>query len=325
LTKEPAEFRASHVSYHAHLLGREMYMELKRQGEDIPSDVGSEPVWHFDDQYRRSITDWNITLRTGDELQSTCVMDSTGRTKDTSFDRETTDEMCWASLNGWGNYTGRSVKIGCKGEAWTGQLADLEPGFGLATRHPMSSSSNVIDMSHLLTGGQTLRLSGAAGTCSDSLPEKNCGSLLAFAAKNNPAACDQDLQMVNARLAGMSAMDVCCASFCKEACATHSKCKPNYATMVKEATVQDWVPYTIKVPQCGFETMIVLNDPAVAVHDSGMARERASVPSTTIKQENQSISQTAVMPADVARRAVVAAETGPLALCLLLVIFLQTF
>jgi len=84
------------VSFHAHLLGREMYLELYRNGKMQP--VFSESTWHFDDQYVYNIEAREQKLYNGDVLSTTCVYDSRERTETTVIGTETTDEMCWSIL-----------------------------------------------------------------------------------------------------------------------------------------------------------------------------------------------------------------------------------
>ena len=47
--------------------------------------IWEERHWYFDDQYNRDLLSRNITLKSGDELQATCVMDSTARETSTPF------------------------------------------------------------------------------------------------------------------------------------------------------------------------------------------------------------------------------------------------
>jgi dopamine beta-monooxygenase len=128
-TDEPAELRVLAVSYHAHLLGREMYTELQQKdGSTAPMSLGSEPKWHFDDQGWTNVYNAGVLIKTGDVIQSTCVMDTRSRTKATLMGQETTDEMCWARVLGW-NPDGHEVQARCKGHMWSGELLDMEIPF----------------------------------------------------------------------------------------------------------------------------------------------------------------------------------------------------
>ena len=80
------------VTHHGHLLGTEMYDTLTRDG--VTRDLGSQPIWNYDDQSQRLMTTWNLTLSVGDVIQSTCVFNSTQRRRSTRFNLETADEMC---------------------------------------------------------------------------------------------------------------------------------------------------------------------------------------------------------------------------------------
>jgi len=87
------------ASFHAHLLGHEMYLDLWRDGER--HRIRDEQLWHFDDQALETELKGvkGLVLKNGDILQSTCVYDSTGRSEATTFATGTSDEMCWASAS----------------------------------------------------------------------------------------------------------------------------------------------------------------------------------------------------------------------------------
>ena len=91
----PGDFQGSSlvgVTHHGHLLGMEMYDTLTREG--VTRDLGSQPIWNYNDQSQRLMTTWNVTVKPGDVIQSTCVFNSTQRRRRTRFSLETTDEMC---------------------------------------------------------------------------------------------------------------------------------------------------------------------------------------------------------------------------------------
>jgi len=117
------------VGFHAHLLGREMYMELWRDGKR--SELRDERLWHFDDQVLLDRVKGTV-LRNGDVIQSTCVMDSSDRTVDTPFSTGTADEMCWATLQ----YYPYQLGLDCDGDSWTGTLDPEDRGELIPITHP---------------------------------------------------------------------------------------------------------------------------------------------------------------------------------------------
>ena len=118
------------VGFHAHLLGREMYSELWRDGKQV--DLQSEESWYFDDQYDKDISSRGLRLKNGDMLQSTCVYDSSERDKDTYFGPETSDEMCWVTLV----YLPYQRSIACDGASWNGVLRDGDDPRLIPLTHP---------------------------------------------------------------------------------------------------------------------------------------------------------------------------------------------
>jgi len=215
-TKAPAEFHVYGVGYHAHLLGREMYAELKRAGEDEFQDLASAASWHFDDQGAQNIAAWNITLRSGDTLQTTCVMDSRFRSASTTFGRETTDEMCWASVQGWP----ADVDLQCAGELWDGYLAQGEPGLGLTQRHPLVNASSVWDGSEQGSGGEVVRLDVSSRECVDvPMLADRCPMVLARA-----TSCDSLLPSAVQGDLSLTMLDVCCRSACEALCPESPRC-----------------------------------------------------------------------------------------------------
>jgi len=105
----PGSYRISGITYHAHLLGREMYTTLLHEETPDPSvaiqksslasewtvkDMTSKEFWIYDFQETYTMGDEDITIVPGDKIQATCVYDSTYREKDTRFGISTYDEMC---------------------------------------------------------------------------------------------------------------------------------------------------------------------------------------------------------------------------------------
>jgi len=237
-TGEPAELHLVGVGYHAHLLGREMYTEYWPVGEEVSFDLASARVWHFDDQGQRIILNWNVSLRSGDRLQTTCVMDSSGRSDNTIFGRETTDEMCWAQFSGWPS-TPNGIESVCTGSVWSGMFADNEPGFSIATRHPEAEARDVWDGTDLTTAGGPLRLQGRPPVVIEDCDDANariCAVLTGFLANEPNFSCTAPLSDVQAviemfgsrpmssAMLGSSMLDVCCTTACMGLCAEEPQC-----------------------------------------------------------------------------------------------------
>lgn len=141
------------ASYHAHLLGREMYQQVFPKDGGPAVDLGSQPAWHYDDQAAQPLAVKNITIEHGDTIQATCVFDSTGRTANTVFGRETVDEMCFngvqtehltASMTRVKGSATSGSSFKCKGPMWTGILAEGEDGTKIVELHPASAALKVI-------------------------------------------------------------------------------------------------------------------------------------------------------------------------------------
>lgn len=159
------------VYYHAHLLGGEMYQEVLRDGQKI--DLGSQPIWHYDDQAVFSLLDRDLEIRPGDKIQSTCVYDSSGRTEDTVMHLHTVTEMCFTSVITVAATTeptsSRQFKCsesGNDGFIWLGELADGEDALLIPDNHPVSNASDIYYGNGGLSGGK-------ASYCP---PESNCTS-----------------------------------------------------------------------------------------------------------------------------------------------------
>jgi hypothetical protein len=214
-------------SFHAHLLGREMYSELTPANE-ASADLASAPIWHFDDQVARNILDQNITLKSGDHVQTTCIFDSTARSETTVMGQETIDEMCWAAFKGWP----RSADPKCNGSIWTGELSEDEQGFGLGSRHPVQEATSIWDGMELTTGGKFIGpVSGPSCGNAARLTATQCNNLVNFVAGSTELEhkCDGDLsKMVPPRfialLTGRTILEICCAEACREMCSTHILC-----------------------------------------------------------------------------------------------------
>jgi len=238
------------IGYHAHLLGREMYTEIFLSGNKTPMSLGSEAKWHFDDQHIRNVYNAGVTLRTGDVLQTTCVMDASSRRKQTVFGKETTDEMCWQSVAGWSE--DGVVEAKCKGNLWSGALADGEPGFGIATRHPYMHAPIVLDGSNLQFGGLKIMENGKQFTCVNFNPAM-CARMKTM------AKCNSDLGTVREQLKGKTVMDVCCKDVCSATagvCKDEQKCKDKTAEEMKwnegssPSSIVWSLKYKIQVPSC---------------------------------------------------------------------------
>jgi len=238
---QPAVLNLASMAYHAHLLGTEMWSEYAPAGSSGPSvDLGSEKIWHFDDQYINNILDMDIQLQTGDHIQSTCVFDSTSRQQYTRFGAETTDEMCFAAYNGWpGNVT-----ASCSGHLWTGELEPDESGLGLATRHPEIDAPNAFDGSSLSTGGWMIHGEIPDVCYDDYRVQKLCPIIIREVTKNN-ASCDHDagtaiMQMMRGSASGLwdnlelwqgsTLLNLCCSQACRSLCPDHELCNPDSTT-----------------------------------------------------------------------------------------------
>lgn len=206
------------VGYHAHLLSREMYAEILPSGSDRWIDLGSSPIWSFDDQGQKNLLNWGVVLRTNDTIQVSCVMNSTGRTTNTTFGINTWDEMCWASFSGWP----RGAVGKCTGPVWTGTLTHDEPGLGLARRHPVEQASNVWDGRNVLQGGRVVRVVGKS--CVDQIPETCPVLAWALNASKANGTCSKDLGYLSPQISGTTLPWLCCASACPSLCSDSPDC-----------------------------------------------------------------------------------------------------
>jgi len=234
-TRGPAEIHVAQLWYHAHLLGREMYAEYRQGGNKAAVDIGSDQVWHFDDQYIRNMLPMNLTLRTGDHLQTTCVYDTTGRTELTSIDEETNDEMCWATFEFWP----AGVDVTCQGELWDGELQVGESASGIETLHPMSEANFVLDGEDLLSGGNVIR---GVPKCADN-PKMmqgdgwmTCSNIATFAQMRSEMNCDS-------KMMGATLLSVCCTELCESMCPEHEDC-PKTASGTHSSSTSKFAPST---------------------------------------------------------------------------------
>jgi hypothetical protein len=153
----PDTYRITGVTYHAHLLGREMYTTLLRDEEEpntnttlaiernapmtntIATDLESREFWIFDNQETIPF-DFNVfqndeimrgtEIKAGDRIQATCVFDSTYRTDPTRFYLSTYDEMCITSTH---------ITFETPASSMNGGEIDAESALDLATEiHLMS-------------------------------------------------------------------------------------------------------------------------------------------------------------------------------------------
>ena len=134
--------------YHAHLAGTEMYMTRTRDG--AKTNLASQPIWHYDDQRNFELTTQGFDLRSGDQLQTTCVYDTTkgvGATAPLSFGKETIDEMCINTIL-TKHTTAEAKTMGatsftCMGNLWMGDLATGESGIDVEINHPEAKATHV--------------------------------------------------------------------------------------------------------------------------------------------------------------------------------------
>jgi len=221
------------ASHHAHLLGTEAYAERIRDGVRTP--IVSDNIWYFDDQYSNVVYPRNITLKTGDELLSTCIFNSQSRAVATIVGQETIDEMCWSQYT----FAEGNLKVKCAGDVWTGSLNDTENALGLDRRHPVTEADSVFDGEMTLTGGSLKKRSGqmtdwmnemlAAKECVDNtMLASYCGMMSGMA--SGVQDCDKTFAELGvtgqmARYIGSyTPLQTCCESLCKGVCSSHKVC-----------------------------------------------------------------------------------------------------
>ena len=127
----------SSVGFHAHYLGREMHVDMFR-GED-QTTLWSDQHWDFDDQYIVDLE--GATLMDGDDIQATCIYDSTGRTRSTIFGTESTDEMCQHTVY----YFPASESAVCEdpGYYWLGSMEQGDDARTIYKDYPVESAEAV--------------------------------------------------------------------------------------------------------------------------------------------------------------------------------------
>jgi hypothetical protein len=200
-------------------------------------NVSSEPIWHFDDQFWKSLFHMNLTLRTGDHIQTTCVFNSMGRSEPTRMGPETTDEMCINRFQSWPG----TVQADCKGPVWFGDLDSTEAGIGLASRHPMVDSKSAVWDGENPAGGKQIRgpqESAGPDKCTDNhmmAAMDGCSKLM-----QRKVPCDMDLGAASAEAAvggaaaagggassmmpGTTILNYCCTMACAAHCSQHKMC-----------------------------------------------------------------------------------------------------
>jgi hypothetical protein len=126
------------IFYHAHLLGREMYAKVKKHNDGRVIDIESQPNWNYDNQKVYNIpVDRNISIESGDEIQVSCVYDSSERDSKTSLGLSTYDEMCIHSFQTIHSTTDIAYApfgtFRCEGNITMGTMEEHENGFDIGT------------------------------------------------------------------------------------------------------------------------------------------------------------------------------------------------
>lgn len=246
--------------------------------------LGSESKWHFDDQAFRNVYSANIILRTGDLMQTTCVMDTRSRSKATIVGQETSDEMCWQQVSGWSE-DGSALDAKCKGYFWSGTLADGESALGIAEHHPYTHAPAVWDGSNMLTGGAQIMENGnKLDICSDNLSICDKTAMMGMFG----ITCGSDLGSIQKKLAGTTVMDQCCKTACEAKagiCKDFQTCKDKIAEQgqkqVASLPVLSWAAkYTVQVPSCsdgdGPFMTLELDAPPVPAPDTSSSTSETS-------------------------------------------------
>jgi dopamine beta-monooxygenase len=211
------------ISFHAHLLGREMFAEFERNGSR--STLSSNHKWYFDDQFDENVYARNLTLKTGDKLHTTCVFSSLERETLTLIGPETRDEMCWGTFV----FTHGNTFVNCTGNIMTGELGADESGLGLNLRHNYTSADIVLDGSDLRSGGKLLKINEDLMVCSEHPMLSDYCPFIAMMAPQQPDSCDKNfgelqISQVPEDLFDVMPLTVCCNSFCGKLCPEHSSC-----------------------------------------------------------------------------------------------------
>lgn len=272
---EPVQFHLYGVKYHAHLLGVQMYTEYFPVDGGVPLDLGSEHVWHFDDQGTRDMLALNITMKSGEVIQSSCVMNSMHLEEATVFGRETIDEMCWAQYLGWSSVPGHSAIVKCDGPMWEGELLSNEPGFGLARRRPVEKAIAAWDGSNVMTGGSALRL--PSDDCVDSTPFFCARQVPNSLANSGADSCDKELAN------GMSFMEACCATTCAQmACHTTPACLE-----VKEKENQ------ARAAAIASDTVVLQSDPYYSIRTMGCSSDARMLREVSVRLPDELLTDSA--------------------------------
>jgi hypothetical protein len=126
------------IFFHAHLLGREMYATIKKGNDGRIIDVESQSNWNYDNQNVYHIPkEKNVTIESGDEIQVSCVFDSSERDSNTKLHLSTYDEMCIHSFQTIHktndiNYAPFGI-FRCDGNITMGSLGESEKGLAIGT------------------------------------------------------------------------------------------------------------------------------------------------------------------------------------------------
>ena len=125
------------IFYHAHLLGREMYATIKKTDGRV-IDVKSQPNWNYDNQEIFHIPEEDgISVESGDEIQVSCVYDSSNREGPTRLGLSTYDEMCihnFQTIHKTEDITYAEVGMfRCEGNVTMGALEENESGLSIGS------------------------------------------------------------------------------------------------------------------------------------------------------------------------------------------------
>ena len=226
---DPAGYVVDAIRYHGHLLGREMYTTLlPNQRRATPVDLESKDLWIYDFQVTYPFRDEegepaSVTVYPGDQIQTTCVYDSTAREEATPFYLSTYDEMCITQLNvlvdtpAVGADDGASLlaqlnarSFNCavddSSAIWGGSLALAEDGRDVWKDHPMLEADCTFPVG-VVDGGGGLSLIGDAAPTFESLCSSDGDYGYGY---DGDAPCDfcsggEHVQLVSQ--AGVSAME----------------------------------------------------------------------------------------------------------------------
>lgn len=238
-SQKDVEARLIGASFHAHLLGKEMIAERIR-GDDRLTLAHDDP-WFFDDQYWSNTYVRNITFKTGDKIQSTCIFDTSSRSELTVIGAETTDEMCWSTFT----LRPGGLKASCTGKIWTGSLSGTESLLGLQSRHPVATADGVWSGSSVISGGSVISakyVTGSEVKCIDSpMAQPFCADQLVgrMNATFGAAGCDKTLDTMGVKndiFKASTPLQICCTEACKSLCPAHAKCSNGETPPTEQST-----------------------------------------------------------------------------------------